>query len=406
MRYDIFVNPGTGPLPELPSGAPAGLAPLDFHRGMPDYRPTPLRSCPELAGRLGVGTTLVKDEAERMGLPSFKILGASWATVTAVLRHWVGDLDGPPTVARIAAAIPRRARRRLVAATDGNHGRGVARMARMLGVASEILVPAGTAEARVAAIESEGARVRVVDGSYDDAIAASARLADADTLVVSDTSWEGYHETPAAVIAGYSTMFGEIDAALARHGHPGPDVVALQAGVGALAAAGLRHYRRGAGGPRTVVVEPDNANCLMASALAGGLAEVPGPHTSTMAGLNCGRPSELAWPVVRAGADVFVAVDDAAAAEAMRALAGAGIVAGESGAAGLAGLLAVADGGDRADRELLGLTPGACVLVLNTEGATDPRNYRKVVGRTAEQVRRPSPDRAAWPGTATPAVPR
>ncbi|PTA47489.1 diaminopropionate ammonia-lyase [Micromonospora sp. RP3T] len=387
MRYDLHVNPATGPLPALPTGtSPDHAGPGAFHRSLPGYHPTPLRESAELARLLGVRTVLVKDEAVRLGLPSFKILGASWATVTAVLRHWVTAPVTPLTLDRVAAAIPRPRTRRLVAATDGNHGRGVARMARLLGVAATILVPAGTAEARTAAIAGEGAEVVVVDGSYDDAIAASAALAGPDTLVVSDTSWPGYEHTPAAVIAGYATLFAEIDAETARRGLPAPTVVALQAGVGAFAAAGVRHFRapdRPGPPPRTVVVEPTSANCLMASARAGRLAEVPGPHRSTMAGLNCGLPSVLAWPTVRAGTDVFLAVDDDAAHRAMAELARASVVAGESGAAGLGGLLAVALTGDPADRARAGLTPEACVLVVNTEGATDPVNYHRVVGHHA-----------------------
>ena len=98
-----------------------------------------------------------------------------------------------------------------------------------------------------------------------------------------------------------------------------------------------------------------------------------------MAGLNCGLPSALVWPVLAAGADAFVAVTDADAEEAMRALAAEGIVAGESGAAGVAGLLALASQ-DSAAASRLGISADATVLVVNTEGATDPHNYEAVVG--------------------------
>ena len=188
-------------------------------------------------------------------------------------------------------------------------------MAALLGL-DEIAVPAGHLRSRIEAIASEGATVEVVDGTYDDAIAASARLADADHLVVSDTSWDGYEDAPRAVVEGYSTMFFEVDDAIAENDLPHPDLVALQAGVGAFAAAGLRHYRDGReDAPRTVVVEPTSANCLMASARACGLTLVPGPHESSMAGLNCGLPSELVWPIVVAGTDVFVASTDSRACE-------------------------------------------------------------------------------------------
>jgi diaminopropionate ammonia-lyase len=135
-----------------------------------------------------------------------------------------------------------------------------------------------------------------------------------------------------------------------------------------------------------VVVEPTSADCLMASAKARDITAVPGPHTSTMAGLNCGLPSELVWPIVQGGTDVFVAIDDPHAETAMIALAAEGIVSGESGAAGLGGLLAVAEEGTDEDRVAAGLVPGACVLVINTEGATDPENYLAVVGATADDV--------------------
>ena len=214
----------------------------------------------------------------------------------------------------------------LVAATDGNHGRAVAHMARLLGYPARIFVPAGTAAARIDGIESEGAPVTVVDGSYDDAVRASAALATDDVFVVSDTSWEGYTEVPATVIDGYETIFAEVDEQLPD----APEVVVVPMGVGALAAATACDYADRA---TVVVVEPLSAACGLESAEAGRPVEVPPPHDSIMAGLNCGMVSIVAWPTVAAGADVFVAVDDGAAENAMRDLAAIGIVAGETGAA-------------------------------------------------------------------------
>lgn len=384
---EIYLNPASRPHVPAAGFTPENRVPLDTHKTLPGYQPTALHSCPGLAARLGVRTVLVKDESERLGLPSFKILGASWAALTTVQSAWGGETDGPLSVATVSASIGSTTGRGLVAATDGNHGRGIARVAALLGLESTILVPDGTSQARIDAISSEGATVEIVDGTYDDAIAASARLADDGHLVVSDTSWEGYVAAPRAVVEGYSTMFFEIDDALAEQGLPQPDVLALQAGVGAFAAAGLRHYRDGRDEPPvTVVVEPSSANCLMASARAGGLTLVPGPHRSSMAGLNCGMPSELVWPLLAAGTDVFVGIDDDYAEDAMRALAREGIVSGESGAAGLGGLLALAERGTPEERSRAGLHADACVLVVNTEGATDPANYERVVGRTATDV--------------------
>lgn len=382
MSYEIFVNPAVGP---LAADTITGPEPIEFHRLMPGYAETPLLDCPAIARRLGVARVLVKDESSRLGLPSFKMLGASWAVASAVRRQWLGEAGAGDAVlspAEIRALIPQPETRRLVAATDGNHGRGVARMAKLLAVACTIYVPRGTAASRIADIESEGATVVVVDGSYDDAIAVSARDADTSTIVVSDTSWEGYIEIPRSVGRGYSTLFLEIDEALARSGNDALDVVAFQAGVGSFAAAGLVHYRAGAPevSPTTVIVEPLSADCLLASARAGGITEAPGPHNSTMAGLNCGLPSQLAWPVISRTVDVFLGIEDEWANAGMRLLAESGIVSGESGAASLGGLLAVAELGGGTDRALTGMLPGATVLIINTEGATDPLNYETVVG--------------------------
>ncbi|MUH53143.1 MAG: diaminopropionate ammonia-lyase [Actinobacteria bacterium] len=359
-----------------------------FHRSLPRYRVTALYSCPTIAQRLGVKSVLVKDESVRLGLPSFKMLGASWATATAIGREWIGSKEPPVSLRWIDREMRRRfgpkwrIDRRLVAATDGNHGRGVARMARVLRLPALIFVPAGTAESRIRGIENEGARVEVVEGTYDDAIARSAREASSTTLVISDTSWEGYTETPTNVINGYSTMFSEMDQQLSGKTL---DIVTLQAGVGAFAAAGMSHWsaRDANVRPRFVVVEPTAANCLMLSARSREITLAPGPHDSTMAGLNCGLPSLIAWPVISQFADAFVAIDDDIAFDTMRLLADCGIVAGESGAAGLAGLLAITD---ESERSLMGLHSDATVLVINTEGATDPDNYKRVVGSTNQEV--------------------
>jgi diaminopropionate ammonia-lyase len=321
---------------------------------------------PGLARELDLAAVTVKDESHRLGLPSFKILGASWAVYQLLVRR-LGDEPTWDDLSDLRRALRPLGALTLVAATDGNHGRAVAHMANLLGYRSRIFVPAGTAAARIDGIESEGAQVNVVKGSYEDAVRASAACADDDVLVVSDTSWEGYTEVPSTVIDGYSTIFAEADAQLAAP----PDVVVVPMGVGALAAATVRHYASAA---TIAVVEPLSAACGFASAVAGQQVEVPPPHDSIMAGLNCGTVSIVAWPAVATGADVFVAIDDAPAEQAMRDLADLGVVAGETGAASLAGLRALVDTGEPDVR-------GARVLLLCTEGATDPVNYRRIVGR-------------------------
>ncbi|MEV7004973.1 diaminopropionate ammonia-lyase [Streptosporangium sp. NPDC051022] len=378
MRYRVSVNRDARPRVDLGDFSPPDRVPLEFHRRLPGYARTPLTPAPFLAERAGVAEVLVKDESSRLGLPSFKILGASWAVVHAVREQWGTDLTGCRDVEDMRERLLPLGPRALAAATDGNHGRGVARMASLFGWRAHIFVPEGTAAARIDAILSEGAQVTVVDGTYDDTVERSAAEAGERTLVISDTSWPGYESTPRAVIEGYSTLFHEVADELAETGQRQPDAVVVQAGVGALAAAAVRHFRGGFLDvpPRVIIVEPETAGCLLASAEAGRIAEVPGPHPSIMAGLNCGRPSPLAWPLVVQGADLFLSVEDEAAREGMRVLAKDSIVAGETGAAGAAALLA-------AGPEALGFTPGSRVLILNTEGATDPDAYRRTVGAAA-----------------------
>lgn len=373
----LFVNHRTGPLPASARPGPEVRA---FHRRLAGYTATPVHDLPAIAAALGLGRVLVKDESSRLGLPAYKILGASWATYGALVeRMGIGEEPAWGSIEELAAVVAGLGPLRLTAATDGNHGRAVARMARLLGLDAAILVPEGTAPARVEGIESEGATVEVVAGTYDDAVAASADLADDRTLVVSDTSWPGYTEAPRRVIEGYATIFAELDEQLPG-GMGAIDVIAVPVGVGALAAAVAASTRAGrepGDGPLLLAVEPDTAACVMAAVAAGHVVEVPGPHRSIMAGLNCGLASPLALPTVIAAYDAFVAIDDDRCADAVRSLAAAGLDVGESGAASLAGLTAVLD----EHRDALPVPGTATALVLCTEGVTDPVNFERIVGR-------------------------
>jgi diaminopropionate ammonia-lyase len=413
MTSRLVLNHRTSP---LPAGARPGPQVHAFHQRLPGYAPTPLRDLPGLAAATGVGRVLVKDESSRLGLPAFKVLGASWATYRALVERMGREPDWATLDELAAAVADQLGALRLVAATDGNHGRAVAHMARLLGLVATVLVPEGTAEARIDGIASEGAEVVVVPGTYDDAVTMSAGMAGERDLVVSDTSWPGYQDVPGWVIEGYSTIFAEIDAQLAvpdgdggaeagaADGDGGDagdrggdrvevtddgiavraaavvDVAFVPLGVGALGAAAgacLRAGRAPGAGPLLVGVEPTTAACVSAAVEAGHLVEVPGPHRSIMAGLNCGLASMLALPTVTAAFDAFVAVDDDRCRAAMHAMADAGMDVGETGAAALAGLMAVVD----EHRAELPIPGQAAVLLLATEGVTDPASFERIVGR-------------------------
>src|SRR4051794_14140970 len=345
MAFDFHVNPHRrGDTP--PGGG--RLAP-PFHRGMEGYAPSELRDAPELAEAMGVGRVLLKLETERFGLPAFKILGASWAAERLLEGRDVGGAT-------------------LVTATDGNHGRAVARVARMRGVAAHILVPAGTAQARIDGIAGEGAHVEVVDGSYDQAVAKAAGMADDTHFVLSDTSWPGYEDVPRWVVEGYETIFSEADEQLSG---ARPDTALIPIGVGSLAVAAAAHWPEEA--PRLVGLEPTSAACAFESIRAGEPVSVPGPHDSIMAGLNAGSVSELAWPVLRDRFDAFSTIGDERAETGMRRLAELGVHAGEVSGGTVGAALAIC--ADDEARGALGIDEHATLFLLLTEGVTDPANW-------------------------------
>jgi diaminopropionate ammonia-lyase len=275
----------------------------------------------------------------------------------------------------------------VASATDGNHGRSVAWGAQMFGCRAVIYIHEHVSEARERAIAGFGAEVRRVPGTYDDSVRICAGEAARNGWhVISDTSYDGYMQVPAEVMQGYTVMVGE---AAEQLGPERPSHIFVQGGVGGLAAAVASHFWQlhGPERPWIVVVEPERADCLYQSALAGPPASAKGDLDTIMAGLACGEISPLAWTVLAEGADAFMTVPDVMAAVAMRALADReSLVGGESGIAGLAGLLAAV-----ADLELyraIRLQADSRVLLFGSEGDTDPELYRRLVGRGADEVGR------------------
>ncbi|MGH3666210.1 MAG: diaminopropionate ammonia-lyase, partial [Egibacteraceae bacterium] len=357
-----------------PANTRAAGPPRAFHRTMPSYSQTSVVPLPDLAAELGIGELWMKDESERIGLPSFKILGGAWAVHRLLLQR-VGEPFAGRGFDELRRVAARLAPLTLCTATDGNHGRGLARMARLLGLDAVVFVPDNTVQVRIAAIESEQATVVISPGDYDAAVArAAAEAGEHGWQVVADVAYEGYTHVPAWVMDGYDTIFDECGEQLPE----APTTVFVQAGVGALAGAAVGHYTALGQGTRFAIVEPLQAACLLESARRGEPIALASSQGSIMAGLNCGTPSTVAWPRVFAHADAYVAIPDERTRQAMRVLAAHDVEAGESGAAGLAGLLEVAADPDA--REALGLDGRARVLVVNTEGATDPEAYRRILG--------------------------
>ena len=374
-------------------------------RGWPDYHPTPLHSLPALARDLGVGELWLKDESTRFGLASFKALGGAYG-VLRVLERELGDdrhalshtitVGGAYGVLRVLERELGDDRHALshtitvTSATDGNHGRSVAWGARNHGCQCVIYLPEHVTERRVDEIAAFGARTVRVQGNYDEAVA----QADEDARhngwhVVSDTSYEGYREVPRWVMQGYSVMVDEILGQMPNKQRP--THVFLQGGVGGLAATVCGHLWEldGVERPILAVVEPEEADCLYQSAVAGSPSHASGSLHTIMGGLSCEEISPLAWTILEPGVDAFMTVGDGRVEPLMRRLAEGRdgdppVVAGESGVAGLAGLEAVASAPSL--RSALRMGVDARVLAIVTEGATDPEVYEQIVGRAPEEV--------------------
>lgn len=356
----------------------------------PAYRVTPLRRLDEVARAVGVAEVWYKDEASRFGLGSFKALGGAYAVALALAERL--SRDGPPVDAADLAAGGGRAAASLTVAcaSDGNHGRAVAAGARRFGARCVVFLHEGVSPGRADAIRDLGATVVRTPGAYDQSVHHAAETcAQRGWILVSDTAETDTDPRPLRVMQGYTVLAAEVLDELAALSEKPPTHVMLQGGVGGLAAAMVAHFWEALGGahkPTFIVVEPERADCLLQSARAG----EPRPASTTdletvMAGLSCGEVSRVAWPLLEAGVEYFMTVADAAAVAAMRLLADVSngeIVAGESGAAGLAGLLALRPAGARGP--VPGdLRPTSRVLLIGTEGATDPAIYRQLTGGAA-----------------------
>jgi diaminopropionate ammonia-lyase len=355
-----------------------------------NHAETPLHALPALAGELGIGTLHVKDEGKRLGLGSFKALGGAYAVMHLVLEEAGRRLGRAvaveelhkPEVKAIAAQMT------FACATDGNHGRSVAQGAGLVGARSVIFVHSGVSNERVTAIARFGAEMVRVAGDYDQSVREAARVAaERGWTVVSDTSWPGYERIPGLVMQGYTVIVRE---ALRRLPEP-PTHVFLQAGVGGFAAAVAGHLAimLGEDRPTVTVVEPARAACVYETAKAGRPVTIAHSKPTVMAMLECYEPSLVAWRVLSRIGDAFMTVDEEDAVSVMNRLArpsgnDPAIVAGESGGAGLAGLIRAA--GDRKMRAALGLDGNSRVLIINSEGATDPGRYAELVGMAPDEV--------------------
>ena len=343
----------------------------------PDYKQTALISLDDFAKQMGVKKVLYKDESTRLNLGAFKALGGAYA-VQHVLeeRAAAGDgsllnVDGSPLT--------------VCTATDGNHGRSVSWGAQQKNIPCHIFIHAGVSEGRAESLAAYGATVHRVDGNYDDSIAACIKMAEENGWqIVSDTSWEGYREIPTQVMAGYTVLAAETIEQLEAQKDTLTHII-LQAGCGGMAGALMAYFWKywREDFPEVIVMESSMSDCVLESMQRDEIFLVDIVDETLMAGLSCGEVSELAWPILRYGASHVLTVGDEGVKPMMRYLAKSegerpDIVGGECSASGLITLKTMVDNPELA--ESAHIDENSVVLLIGTEGATDPDLYKEIVG--------------------------
>lgn len=395
------------------SPEPASTEAIDrFHQSLPNYEPTPLVSLDSLAKEIGVGAIHVKDETNRFGLPAFKILGASWGAFRSIAEKLGLPLDSEIDTVREAAKAHQLT---LYAATEGNHGRAVARMGAIFDISAEIHVPASMHHSTVKLIESEGAKVVVSKGKYEDAtLEAESASKHEQGILVQDHAFGDYQTVPQAsnisrpmttsnsnvwqwIVDGYGTMMREVDKQL---GSTKADLVIAPVGVGSFAQAVVSHFKRQGTVTSTLAVEPDTAACLWKSLEKGEFTEIPTTGT-IMAGLNCGAPSTIAWDLLKNGVNASLTVSDYEAHQSALYLQSQGINAGPCGGSTLAALRRLT----LDDKKALGLNEKSTVVIFCTERNRDYDIPHDVSGndpvaltQTLVQINSASPDLGSVPG--------
>ena len=360
----IFFNPAAAPLC-IPARIPAydrdnAAALRALFANSPAFAPTPLRRLEHLGGELGLGELWAKDERNRWGLGSFKSLGGAYAVVSLA-----AEALGVSAADIFAGRAPKASNMTVATATAGNHGRAVAFGARLSGAHAVIFVSGDVPKAQIAAIAGLGADIVTVAGDYEAACRAAESACEKNGwIMVSDVAHDGYTEIPERIMRGYSVLAAE---AMAQLPAP-PTHLFLQAGVGGMATPVAAYFANVCTpAPIVTVVEAATVPCLMESARHNAFTRTESRGPTNLNRLDCPSPSSTAWPVLRALASAFVAVENDIASEAAALLAGEGMATTPTGAAGLAGLLALYAVPDALDR--LELTQDSRVLIVVTEQA-------------------------------------
>lgn len=349
----------------------------NFHNTIPQYKLTPLLELKKSAAEFGIEKLWLKDESHRMGLKAFKVLGASYAIANILYDEFGWNKEELSFQKLLSEDLSHFT---FVTATDGNHGRGVAWVANQLGCKSFVFMPNTSSQDRVNNIKEFATEVFVVDGNYDFASAKAAEFAKKENaILVQDSSWNGYEEIPLIIMQGYLTLIDEIYQQLNGENFTH---IFLHCGVGSMPAA-IEAYlvnMFGKDKPKTIIVEPNKADCFFQSMKMGDGKRytVKGKLDSIMAGLSCGTPSKLAWDIISKHSNYFISCDDEIAKIGMKELAKQNIISGESGAVSF-GILKYAFKSENSLFEKIGIDNISKIVLISTEGDTDPYIYKSII---------------------------
>ena len=342
----------------------------EFHKSFPQYSVTPLQKLSALASYLGVKGIYCKDESYRFGLNAFKVLGGSYAMGRYIAKELGRDISQLPYNVLSSDKLREEfGQATFFTATDGNHGRGVAWAAKRLGQKAVVRMPKGTTKTRFDNIAKEGAEVTIEEVNYDDCVrmAAAEAAKTEHGIIVQDTAWDGYEEIPSWIMQGYGTLVLEADKQLKENGVDRPTHVFVQAGVGSLAGAVVGYFAHKYKENPPVMVN------------------VTGDLQTIMAGLACGEGNTIGWDILKNHVTVFASCPDWMSAKATRIYANPlendpHIISGESGSVPLGLAYTALHDEDAKDlKEALKLDENSNILVISTEGDTDPVRYREIV---------------------------
>ena len=366
---DYFLNyPDNKINPNKTSNVLENSESLNFHKSLDNYNISPLINLKSLSKKLNINNLFVKDESNRFGLNAFKVLGASYA-----IYHILKDEPNIPV---------------FCTATDGNHGKAVAWATKRYNKKCIVYVPRNTTDLRIKAISKAGAKVYKLDMNYEDTCDYAREISLKNNWkLIQDTSWDGYEYIPSLIMSGYLTHFNELESQLVLNYKNKIDIIFLQCGVGSWAASCIWYFlnKHKVNRPKIVIVEPTESAGIFESFEKGARITPKGNFNTIMAGLNCGIPSKNAWDIIKSGCDASIIISDDYVIKATREYYyprdnDQRIISGESGAAGLGGLLkSIYDSAFDKLRKHINLNPKSNVLLFNTEGATDINDFNEII---------------------------